>query len=323
MNGFGRRWVLAFDGACSKCQEISHAVHRACDGKLEALPLTHPDVQRWRAESLGAEAPWAPTLIALEGETVRVWTGKAMALPLARWLGPRSTLRVLLALGQLQHQARSRAKSSSGGQLLFQLATGLVIATGMILKGDTPSFAESPASRARAWVQANKATLPERYDDVIQHEPEYRRAIYDTSSAEVRSRLWVDHLERYRSLHPDLSSEQSLVIDRALAIASATETFTDPLAPEAEQQLEEVGQAAVQKFGSEGAYTLLAYLGPATEIPQEPTTSQSSQGRLPDCTCSIWDPWCSGGTCVSNGTCSFVPSGCGWMWEKACQGLCF
>lgn len=323
MKSSKKRWILAFDGGCSKCREMSHAVHQACDGKLEILPLTHPDVQQWRATRLGHEAPWAPTLIALEGETVRAWTGKAMALPLARWLGPRSTLRVLLSLGQLHLQARSRRKNNSAGRLLLPLATGFVIAAGMIFKGDMPSFAESPSSRARTWVQANKESLPQRYDDLLQHELEHRKAIYAASSAEVRSRLWVDHLERYRHVHPDLSDEQSAVIDRALVLVGREETFTNPTAPEVQQQDEEVGQAAVQEFGNEGAYALLAHLGPKTELQRAQVASPSDQTEPYDCTCSTYDPWCGGGECFLGTPCTVTPSGCGWRWEVVCNGLCY
>jgi len=57
------RWVLAFDASCNTCREISAQVSSASDGKLEVLPLNHPDVQRWRQQGLGVQPPWAPTLL--------------------------------------------------------------------------------------------------------------------------------------------------------------------------------------------------------------------------------------------------------------------
>ena len=90
----GARWVLAFDASCGRCRTVSHAIGQACDGKVEVLPLAHPEIQCWRQATLGPDAPWAPTLVRLRGEEVDSWTGAAMGLRLTCSLGPRSTLPV-------------------------------------------------------------------------------------------------------------------------------------------------------------------------------------------------------------------------------------
>jgi hypothetical protein len=56
MSNVRARWVLAFDASCGSCRTVSHAIGQACDGKLEVLPLAHPEVQRWRQATLGPDA---------------------------------------------------------------------------------------------------------------------------------------------------------------------------------------------------------------------------------------------------------------------------
>lgn len=98
------RWVLAFDGTCANCRKISGAVAQACDGKLTVMPLSDERVSGRRELAFGAGAPWAPTLLRVDGASVRGWTGPAMAAPLLRRLRPRSTARTLRALEELRRQ---------------------------------------------------------------------------------------------------------------------------------------------------------------------------------------------------------------------------
>ncbi len=99
------RWVLAFDASCATCRQVSAVVVQACEGRLEVLPLSRPDVRSWREQALGAEPRWVPTLLRVEGDKARAWTGVGMAMPLARRLGPAATVRVLRGLGQMRRQA--------------------------------------------------------------------------------------------------------------------------------------------------------------------------------------------------------------------------
>jgi len=104
------------------------------------LPLAHPDVLKWRERSLGPRAPWVPTLLRIRGEEVRAWTGISIVIPLARRLGPRSTIRVLHSLGELSRQRteRTAGEEQNGaigrGQFL-KLGGGVALATGLVLAG--------------------------------------------------------------------------------------------------------------------------------------------------------------------------------------------
>ncbi|WP_163570138.1 hypothetical protein [Fodinicola feengrottensis] len=124
------RWVLAFDATCGTCTKISTAVSQACGGRLKILPLSRDDVRGWRQEALGENPPWAPTLIQLTDGRPRAWTGTRMTARLARLLGPRSSMRVVRALGQLRHETLTPRPSTAVGrrQLLKFGAAGIAVA---------------------------------------------------------------------------------------------------------------------------------------------------------------------------------------------------
>jgi len=144
------RWVLTFDASCGTCREIARAVAQACDGKLDVMPLAHPDVRRWRQQSLGPTAPWAPTLMRIQDSDVRAWIGAAMSIRLLRLLGARSTVRVVTALGQLSHRGNERRPASSPGQdamgraEFLRFGAGAVVAVGFIFAGRMPALADDP-----------------------------------------------------------------------------------------------------------------------------------------------------------------------------------
>jgi hypothetical protein len=311
-------WVLAFDAACSRCREISGVVAQACDGKLEVLPLRHPDVHRWREQAMGAQPPWAPTLLAVREGSVRAWTGPAMAVPLVRLLGVRSTVRLLRALGGLPS---TRPVATSGQRLgrkrFLQLGAGLAAAAGLVLAGKTPATAaEAPeCAKARAWVKANLDKLPRNYADFAAHSMAYRQAIYAELPAEIRSKLWAAHFDHYQATHAGLTTEQRKVIDQASTIVAGTGTFTAARHAGTEQRITELGESAIAAFGHAEAHAIVATLGPA-----EP--AKAAVGPLAVCECSTWDTkWCWG-VCRESSACEYTWTGCGSLWAWPCDGWC-
>jgi hypothetical protein len=327
MSNVGARWVLAFDASCGSCRTVSHAIGQACDGKLEVLPLAHPEVGRWRRESLGPEAPWAPTLIRLRGEHVHAWTGAAMGLRLTRSLGARSTLRVLRSLGRLRRQrSASPSGEATGGQVMgrgrfLQLGAGLALATGMLLTGRMPALAEDSCSAARAWVDANRGGLPESYDEIAARPIAYRRAILGALPPRVQSRLWVEHVQRYRASHPSLTVEQTAVADRVAAMAAAESTFQAAAGPELRQRLRGLEEAAVGALGREQAGALIATFGP----PERAAAASPLMPGITGCTCSVGDDWCNNRAVCEDydGDCRHSEKGCGGFWASACDGRCY
>jgi hypothetical protein len=327
MSKVGARWVLAFDASCGSCRTVSHAIGQACDGKLEVLPLAHPEVQRWRQATLGPEAPWAPTLVRLRGGDVHAWTGAAMGLRLTRSLGPRSTVRVLRSLGRLRRRrSASPSGEATGGQVMgrgrfLQLGAGLALATGMILTGRMPALAEDSCSAARAWVDANRGRLPESYDEIAARPMAYRRAILGALPPQTQSRLWLEHVQRYRASHPGLTAEQTSVAERVAAVAATASTFQPAAGPELTQRLRGLEQAAVRALGRDQAGALLATFGP----PERAATAHPLMPAITACTCSVDSDWCNNQTVCEDydGDCRHSDSGCGTFYAHACDGRCF
>lgn len=311
------RWVLAFDGSCATCREISGAVARACGGRLEVLPLAHPEVRRWRE---GSPGPEAPTLLRAAGGRARAWTGTAMALPLARRLGVRGSMRVLRALGHLRNEA-ARVPFERPGVMdragFLQLGAGLAVAAGVIMAGATPAFAEKKCATAAAWAARNKGNLPRGYDEVIAYPMAYRRAIFSALPASAKSELWTEHLTRYQAAH-HLSPEQSAAIREGLRLARPA-LFEHRDSPGARRSLDALRDSARAAFGPHAARAVFATLGPS-----EPRSPAGAVPAGPDntCSCSSADSWCDNNTYCQSGYCASTGSGCGLLYRYACDGLC-
>lgn len=160
----GRRVVLGFDAGCVACNDLAGRIEQAAGGKLEVLSLHHPQVAHWRGQALGQDAPWAPTLIEVDGTNVRAWTGLRMGARLSRLLGPVATWRVMQVLGD--GPARSTRASDgaeaagvSRRQFLKGLAGGLtalsILPATEALAAGRKGFQASSVSR----VGASSATV--------------------------------------------------------------------------------------------------------------------------------------------------------------------
>ncbi|ASU77454.1 hypothetical protein CDG81_03070 [Actinopolyspora erythraea] len=314
-----QRWILAFDGSCATCQEISDAIAQACDGKLEVLPLDNPRVRYWRTAKFGEQPPNAPTLLRIEGTEARAWTGPAMTPPLLRRLGARSTLRVLRSLGALRRQANGHPLESTESNTLgragfLRLGGGAALATGIVLFGKNPALAEQRCAAAQRWVEANANNLPAQYDELVGYPMAYRRAIYAKSSPERKARFWSDHLRRYRTENPDLSTEQRAALDEAEAVAANSVHFTPENAPT--RAIENVDRRMRDAFGRDEAGRVIAALGPAERRP--------SEAAQPSCECTNKSEYCPDRHYCQykSQNCSFVDKGCGTFWAYVCNGLC-
>jgi hypothetical protein len=311
------RWILAFDSSCGSCRQIARTVAQACDGRLEVLPLNRPEVAGWRAEALGPDAPWAPTLLRVRDGGTRAWTKRGMAVPLLRCLGPKATLGVLRALGQLRAQevAETSSADASGDAItrhrFLRLGTGALCAGGLVLAGRVPAYAADAGTR---WVRANHDKLPETYAQVTALPMEVRRAVLQASSPAVRSRLWTEQLTRYRQTHPQLTAEQRRVLDHAVSLAADPSTFTPEGRPRPEQAAE-LRRQAQEAFGPDQARRLFATFG-------ADTADTSPQPRSRGCTCSTSDDWCENETHCDTDGCMTTNGGCGWFHGSDCNGLC-
>lgn len=97
----GRRLVLGFDAGCMTCRGLARSIEEAVGDRLEVRSLSEPPMEHWRREVFGENAPWAPTLVEVNGSNVQAWTGWRMAAHMARILGTTMTWRVMQVLGEL------------------------------------------------------------------------------------------------------------------------------------------------------------------------------------------------------------------------------
>lgn len=321
MNDAERRWVLAFDASCATCRQISDATTVAAGDRLEVLPLAHPDVRGWLAQA--ASAKDVPTLLAISGDEVRAWTGPRMGIRLARRLGPRPTMRVLRALGDLRRHANGRpltepdpsGRAGIGRAQVLRIGAGAVIAAGIVLAGKAPAFADQSCAAASAWVSANRDRLPETYDEIIRYPMVYRRAIYSNLSPAAKSRFWVTHLVRYRDAHPEGSEAQNAHIGELIRVADRASSFTHKPG----SWVKNLSQKTIRLFGSTEAGLLAATLGPATS--SRPAVMEP---QVIACECSDESDYCDSPAfqcSYRSQSCQFQ-DGCGFLGFYVCNGLC-
>ncbi|GAA3778893.1 hypothetical protein GCM10022225_78700 [Plantactinospora mayteni] len=308
-------WVLAFDASCATCRQLAQLVRNECGEQIDIRSLNDEEVQDWRRAALGAEPPWAPTLIRIHSGTVSAWTGSRMAVRLVRRLGPGPTLRLLRTFGELRERCANPIDSGRGlrRKEVLRLGAGAVTAAAFVVLGKTPAFADpvQRSERAQAWVRANPDKLPRSYDGLGAFDVTYRQAIHQALPAADRARLWTEHLKRRAAELPKLSTEQAAVLDRALALAAAERTFTAGV-EKLHAELDGLRESAIAAFGVETARTLLATLGP------DPTTLACCA-----CGCSTQSDFCTV-RCIYDGTgrCNHYDNGCGSFWQYPCNGCC-
>lgn len=117
---------LLFDSGCAACTKLARAIEHDTEGWLAARSLHEPEIQAlldrarpgWR---------WEPTLLEVDGDQVRAFTGLALRARLVAGLGPRRAWRVArlvrqvgMPLGGVDLGRRSLLQR--GGALLAGLA---------------------------------------------------------------------------------------------------------------------------------------------------------------------------------------------------------
>jgi hypothetical protein len=190
----------------------------------------------------------------------------------------------------------------------------------------TPEIAESEALlegvRADAdcdyvqdWVTQNAGHLPTKYADIVRYPMTYRRAMLATLDPQAKSRLWGEHLQWYQKTHPNLATGQAEVIDRAAEILSDATIFEQPRSANADQQIKDLGEAAIAAFGQTEAAALIATLGP----------TENARAISGDCECNADHDWCIFGDChpsTRSHLCFWSGTGCGVFQIHQCNGLC-
>jgi hypothetical protein len=167
----GRRLVLGFDAGCMTCRGLARSIEEAVGDRLEVRSLSDPTMEHWRGQALGEDAPWAPTLVEIDGSRIKAWTGRHMGLVLATKLGIFAMWRVMRVLGEVRDKPvrtdlRQRPGALSRGAFL-KGAGGTVLAFGIFSGSAVPAFANGKQEAAEVGKQAERAIfLMERHMSV-------------------------------------------------------------------------------------------------------------------------------------------------------------
>jgi hypothetical protein len=197
-----------------------------------------------------------------------------------------------------------------------------------------------PLEAAMSWTDGLSAEELQRASFQIDAYPAvYRRAILSALGPADRSSVWRVHFLKYRSTHPDLTPEQTAVIEEALEIATS-DAFMPPINPELKDQIQGTFNRAMAILGPKATQELFVSLGPTDNLRHNalPITQRFADrvrswrtvsARVPDCncnpeidTCDISpDPWLS---CSEQYSCEFDLDWpmCGPLWAWACTGWC-
>lgn len=234
----GRRFVLAIDAACSMCQRIGRAVADAGGSRLEVRNLRDVEVRHMRDEALPGGAEWAPTLIRVSGSQYTAWTGFRLVAPLVWRLGMRRTVRLLVALGELNGRVHavgdtniSRAGMLSRKRFISAALVGAFAGISILTAGRAIAMEAPPVLRSRALVgDAVRLRLREvltRSDvrSVLDSESVHRLTV----AKEVAVADLPDGMEvvRYGPQGSTMISDATRVDGRCAVLAGADHAFAD------------------------------------------------------------------------------------------------
>lgn len=154
---------LLFDSSCTKCSQIARAVEQICSGWCAARSLHEPSMQELLGKT-NSRWKWEPTLIEVQGASVRNFRGITLRIYLLRALGPKKTWNLLQAMSQtfipsVPVEDGRRHLLKRGGAILAALALTTGIGTlepayAQSNAGDTStSFSMTPLNAQDPFVQ--------------------------------------------------------------------------------------------------------------------------------------------------------------------------
>jgi hypothetical protein len=309
-------WILAFDAGCGRCKKVIDEITGVAGDRLAVAGLGEDRIRALRQRTLGAHPPFVPTLLAVDSDGVRAWTGPRMSLRMSLLLGPRRCIAVARQLNRMDvivHGDRRRfLKAVPGVTLGVFLFSGGVAAPAMAAPGRRSTWAE-----AKDWA-TRLDRLPAGYDEFVAHPVIRRRAVFGALPLESKIDLWKEHIKRFRLAHPELSIEQSAVLDDAATLVP--NLFSPSADSHAHTELSWFEDRAVAVLGSNNAFAAIAMLGAAE--PMRATTGTGTEPAAQECWCNVGSS-CScpnDSRCRRIGRCEGTDSGCGCFWIHDCDG---
>lgn len=329
----GTRWILGFDGGCAACNKLAKDIVDLGAGKLVAAPLRSCLLLRWREQTLGTDAPWRPTLFAVEGEKVRAWTGPALGWHLARLLGPGKTWQIVRMLGELNSDQKPGDAADPSRRRAVRALGGAAVALGIVVGRRSLS----PTSVGAQDV----GTAGQPRWTFAKPDPAVRRRMEDEwQGAELRAfRTWLDQ-HGYRR---DAKWAPQYVLARRngeLSHKTVTEAWRDGTRVAVVSLLVSRSGKVLWKTNihreSDGDLVRRLRINEARRAEEEPRNGVAAASVANPCD---WDwVWCPSSSEICQGTCAlFIGTGgalgvtdcfigCytkwGPLWGTVCSGVC-
>ncbi len=176
----------------------------------------------------------------------------------------------------------------------------------------TRAVADPPICEVAAeWAVGLGEALPTTLQELEELDLPYRKAVYELSSVEVRERWWTEHLGRVLA-NEVLTTAQRRVIQRVQADLGRLLVVVP-----ASAAMRELTQEIKNSFDPEAAKRIFSTLGVTSAV------AASSSGEE-ECECNAYMDYCWGINidCEGGGECEESQSGCGTLWQFACNGTC-
>jgi hypothetical protein len=309
-------WLLAFDTGCQACSDVIGRVRAQVEDRVTVTALSEPRISELRRRALGERPRFAPTLIAVDRDRVRAWTGPRLSARLAWLLGPARSIAVMRALNHADVVVNGDRRSLLKAIPLAALGA-FVVSGGLAAPAMATGSRPLTAAKVDAMVDRLQP-LPSRYADFVQQPMAVRRGVYDRLSPPQRAGLWQEHLALYRSEHPDLTGTQAAALEQALALLPAV---FGPADGAGGAPVEQARSAAIAAFGRRQAAAVFGTLGP---LEQSATTSyKPNDGEPCNCFCDCAPDFTPCDGCGQEAwTCIRRYQFCGFLYLEDCTGLC-
>jgi hypothetical protein len=307
-------WILGFDAGCGLCSDVVERIGTVLGGEVSVAGLGDERIHELRHRALGPQASFVPTLLEVDGERVRAWTGPRLSLRLARLLGVRRSVAVARALDQadvvVRGDRRAFLKAVPAVTLGAFLVSGGLVAPAMAATGRRMSWAD-----AQQWA-ASQAKLPAGYAEVTALPMVKRKAILERLPVQTKINLWQEHVRQFRSANPQLTSTQQALLNRGhelipQAFASAGQTDQAAL-------LDDFEREAVGVLGGPLAHAAFGVLGKA----ESARAAEQLKDPWPNMNCDCRPNLTACGSCGYSIPCHYVDSGCGFAWVQPCIAVC-
>ena len=200
---------------------------------------------------------------------------------------------------------------------------------------------------------AEPPDVAREYEHLASEPLESRRPLFSALPSSMKSALWMHHLLRAVTTHPEFTAEQQSVIYDGIRLLSPALYESDPAA--GHKDVDDLSLRVQRLFSPGVALSLFVEIGSpipiadtrgaGVELDRESTSRSRTEGdqraspprdenaRRPakpmamDCACSVWNDWCAVAHFPGEGWSCHLSScnlrdGCGLLGSYTCNGLC-